>query len=82
MIKTKLTRNFQITIPKKIRKKLNLKLGDNMIIHLEGDKIVITRFSEEIWENCTDFLPENFDKILANLREDSMKRFKRLGILK
>ena len=81
MAKTKITRNYQITIPKDIRDKLKLKLGEKITIHLEGEKIIIQRFSEDIWNECTDFLPENFDKIVANLREDATKRFKKLGII-
>ena len=81
MSKTKITRNYQITIPRDIRKKLKLKLGEQVTIHLEGEKIIIQRFSDDIWNECTDFLPVNFDKILANLGEDSTKRFKKLGII-
>jgi AbrB family looped-hinge helix DNA binding protein len=79
--KVKITRNYQITIPKEIRDKLKLKLGEKVTIRLEGDKIIVQRISDTVWENCTDFLPENFDKILESLREDSKKRFKRLGII-
>ena len=81
MSKVKITRNYQITIPKEIRDKLKLKLGEKVTIRLEGDKIIVQRISDTVWENCTDFLPENFDKILESLREDSKKRFKRLGII-
>ena len=79
--KTKITRNYQITIPKEIREKLKLKLGEEVMIHLEGERIIVQRLSEDVWDKCTDFLPENFEKILASLREDSTKRFKKLGII-
>ena len=82
MSKTTITRNFQITIPKEIRESLNLKLGEKVIINLEGEKIIIQRISEDIWDKCSDFLPDNFEKILENTREDATKRFKRLGIIK
>ena len=36
-----ITRKYQITIPKEIREKLGLKVGDRVLIYLEGDKIVI-----------------------------------------
>lgn len=80
--KTKITRNYQITIPKEIREKLKLRLGEKVTIRLEGDKIIVQRISDDVWDDCTDFLPENFEKILESLREDSIKRFKRLGITK
>lgn len=82
MSKTKITRNYQITIPKEIREKLNLKLGEKVTIHLEGERIIIQRVNEAIWDKCHDFLPDNFEKILASLREDSSERFKKLGIIK
>ena len=82
MAKTKITRNYQVTIPKEIREKLNLKLGEKVTIHLEGERIIIQRVDESVWDKCTDFLPENFEKTLASLREDSVERFKKLGIIK
>ncbi|ADN51503.1 AbrB/MazE/SpoVT family DNA-binding domain-containing protein [Vulcanisaeta distributa] len=38
---TKITRNYQITIPATIRKKLGLKVGDTLIVKLEGDRIIL-----------------------------------------
>ncbi|MHA1379472.1 MAG: AbrB/MazE/SpoVT family DNA-binding domain-containing protein [Candidatus Helarchaeota archaeon] len=81
MSKITITRNYQITIPKEIREKLNLSLGEKVSIHLEGEKIIIQKLSDEIWEDCGDFLPDNFEKILDKLRSNSTERFKRLGII-
>lgn len=81
MSKITITRNFQITIPKEIREKLNLSLGEKVSIHLEGNKIIIQKILDEIWEDCGDFLPDNFDKVLKKLRTDSTERFKKLGII-
>ena len=36
---------------------------------------------EEVWKDCTDFLPDDFDKILASLHTDSTSRLKRLKVL-
>ncbi|MGC8570228.1 AbrB/MazE/SpoVT family DNA-binding domain-containing protein [Caldivirga sp.] len=38
---TKITRNYQITIPASIRKRLGLKIGDTLIVRLEGDRIIL-----------------------------------------
>ncbi|WP_054854176.1 AbrB/MazE/SpoVT family DNA-binding domain-containing protein [Vulcanisaeta distributa] len=39
---TKITRNYQITIPAAIRKKLGLRVGgDILIVRLEGDRIIL-----------------------------------------
>jgi len=47
MILTKVTRNYQITIPAEIRKKLNIKEGEYLKVELEGDKIVLSKASRE-----------------------------------
>ena len=36
-----MTRKYQITIPKSIREKLGIKVGDRLLIKLEDNKIVI-----------------------------------------
>ena len=38
---TTVTRKYQITIPKKVRKKLGVRIGDKLKIKEEGDRIVI-----------------------------------------
>ena len=38
---TQIREKSQITIPKDLIKKLNLKIGDNIDINIENDKIVI-----------------------------------------
>jgi AbrB family looped-hinge helix DNA binding protein len=75
------TRHSQVTIPKKIREEAGITEGDkvNMKV-IEGNKIVIEKADGEAWKDCTDFLPEDFDKVLAALRTDSTGRFKRLGL--
>jgi len=81
MVVAKVTRNSQITIPKDIREKLGIKEGDIVEIRTELGKVIIEKIENDIWDDCSDFLPENFEKILQKTREDSTKRFKRLGIL-
>ncbi len=43
----KITRKYQITIPKEIREKLKLRIGDKLIIKIEGDHIVIKPLIEK-----------------------------------
>jgi AbrB family looped-hinge helix DNA binding protein len=76
------TRHSQVTIPKKIRKATGITEGDRVNMKVvEGNKIVIEKASEDAWKDCTDFLPEDFEKVLALLRTDSTTRFKRLGLV-
>ncbi|MEW6606614.1 MAG: AbrB/MazE/SpoVT family DNA-binding domain-containing protein [bacterium] len=37
----KLSSKYQIVIPKKIRRELNLKSGDELIMKIEDDKIIM-----------------------------------------
>ncbi len=36
-----ITRNYQLTIPKEIREKVGLKIGDKVIVMYENEKIII-----------------------------------------
>ena len=82
MASVTVTRHSQVTIPKKIRKATGITEGDRVNMKVvEGNKIVIEKASEDAWKDCTDFLPEDFEKVLALLRTDSTTRFKRLGLV-
>lgn len=47
----------------------------------EGKRIVVEKADSEAWKDCSDFLPADFEKLLASLRSDSTGRFKRLGLV-
>jgi len=82
MASVTVTRHSQVTIPKKIREAVGIVEGDKVKIRVvEGNKIMMEKADEEAWINCTDFLPEDFEKVLASLRADSTSRFKRLGLV-
>lgn len=82
MASATVTRHSQVTIPKKIREEVGITEGDKVNMKVvEGNKIVIEKTTKEAWKDCTDFLPEDFEKTLKSLRADSTKRFKRLGVV-
>jgi len=82
MTSVTVTRHSQVTIPKKIRKAVGISEGDKVKMKVvEGTKILIEKANEEIWKECTDFLPVDFEKLLASTRSDSRVRFKRLGLV-
>ena len=82
MASVTVTRHSQVTIPKEIRKAVGITEGDKVKMKVvEGNKIVIEKVNQEVWTDCTDFLLEDFEKILASLRTDSTVRFKRLGLV-
>ena len=61
---TKVTRNYQITIPAEIRKALGIKQGEYLTVELRGDEIVI-RKAEVEWPSIDlgrDFTPDEIEK--------------------
>ena len=47
MAVTKVTRNYQVTIPAEIRKALGIKEGELLEVKLEGDRIVLQRLRKK-----------------------------------
>jgi len=39
------------------------------------------RKRDKIWEDCSGFLPPDFEEVLRLMRGDSRERFRRLGII-
>jgi len=79
--KVKVTRNAQITIPKAIREKLGIEEGDILFVREQDRRIIIEKIEEDIWDDPGGFLPENFEDIQKQMRQDALKRLKRFGIV-
>ncbi|MDD9953092.1 MAG: AbrB/MazE/SpoVT family DNA-binding domain-containing protein [Candidatus Woesearchaeota archaeon] len=45
---TKITRNFQITLPRDIRAQRNLHVGDSVLVEPDGDTIRIMKMNDDI----------------------------------
>jgi AbrB family looped-hinge helix DNA binding protein len=39
----RVTRNYQITIPAEVRRRLGIEVGDRVLVEAEGDRIVIRK---------------------------------------
>jgi hypothetical protein len=48
---------------------------------VDDNKIVIEKTDPKVWSDCTDFLPEDFEKTLTTMRTDATQRFKHLGLI-
>jgi len=79
---TKITRNYQITLPKDIRKIINVKEGDDIIFLVEDDKVFLTKSKENqvmaaagIWKN----IKENGEQYQKRIRGQWKKRQKELN---
>jgi len=70
-----ITQKGQVTIPKKIRNKLNVKHGDEVVFNVEDEKVIVrkkvkkTRFHQYVGylKHKTD---TKVDDIISQLRED------------
>lgn len=50
---SKITRNFQVTLPKDVRELKGLKEGDKVIFAIEGERIDIVKFDRDIMKAAT-----------------------------
>ncbi|ASJ01827.1 AbrB family transcriptional regulator [Thermococcus profundus] len=72
---TKVTRNYQITIPAEIRRVLEIKEGEYLDVELRGDEIVIRKAQLE-WPTLDlgrDFTPKEIE---VNTRKALMEASK------
>ena len=79
---TKVTRNYQITVPRDVREQANIKEGDKLVVTMEKDEIKIKKFDEDsfkkafgIWKNVKDSV-----KYVRDLRKEWEHRAKRLKL--
>ena len=79
---TKVTRNFQITLPKDARRVVGIRVGDNLLLSPTADGFVIKKFEEDVvkaaagsWKMVKDSV-----KYVREMRAEYEKRAKRLGI--
>jgi len=66
----KITSKGQITIPKEIRKKLNLKEGDKVIFIEEGDKIIIANAAKFAFLNMQKAFEGEAERLGIKNEED------------
>ena len=71
---TKVTRNYQITIPAEVRKALGINEGELLEVNLEGDKIVIQKLKRrrkrlKLGRNIT---PEEIEESIEEGMEECM----------
>ncbi len=71
-----MTRNYQITIPIEIRKKLDIRVGDKLLVYTEGHKIVrkkgdISSLKMRIGRKIAD---EDINEIIEEAGEGNWKQ--------
>lgn len=79
----KVTRNYQVTIPKDVRTLQNIRVGDTVLFALEGSKVDFLKFNKDdvfksaigIWKD-----KESSVEYVRKIRRGWKKREQRLGL--
>ncbi len=70
---TKVTRKFQVTIPKKVRKKVGVEVGDEFEVVDKGELIVLQKVSKAksvlAFAGCWKGYPEDPDELMKDIRK-------------
>jgi len=79
---TKVTRNWQLTLPKDVRELLKIKEGERLVISVKNNKAVIEKLEKSVIENIFGAWGkgEAGYKTVEKLRKESEIRRKRLGL--
>jgi len=79
---TKVTRNYQVTIPKDVREMENIHIGDELIVVIEGDEIVMRRIRDRILERNFGAWGKGKSGVefTREIRDEAEKRERRLGL--
>ena len=84
MSMTKVTRNYQITVPRDIREQASIKEGDKLIITMENNEIKMKKFDEDSFKKAfgiwKDAGIKDSVKYVRELRNEWEHRAKRLGL--
>ena len=81
---TKVTRNYQITVPRDIREQAKISEGDKLILTMENNELKLKKFDEDafekafgLWKNAKI---KDSVKYVRDIRKGWEKRAKRLGL--
>ena len=71
--KTRVTRKYQVTIPKEVRKKVGVEVGDELKVTDKGELIILQKMSKEKtildFAGCWEGYPEDPEKFMEDLRK-------------
>ncbi|GAB6944226.1 AbrB/MazE/SpoVT family DNA-binding domain-containing protein [Vulcanisaeta sp. JCM 14467] len=75
LMKVKVTRNFQITIPAEIREKLGIRVGDYVdVTYDEKEGVIIIRPYRRKWTTYTlgrKMTPEDIEEIISEVNDEN-----------
>lgn len=83
MAVSRVTRNYQVTVPREIRELADIKVGDTLLFSKEGDEVVVKRVDKAllgkgfgIWKRAHEKTPWLVNKLLSREAEKRLKQFK------
>ena len=83
MAVSKVTRNYQVTIPREIRELADVKVGDTMLFIKDGDEVLLKRVNKELmskafglWKRSQEKKPWLVDKLIRGEAERRLKKLK------
>lgn len=68
MISKTVTRNNQVTIPKKLADRFGIREGSRVFFNEENGRIFITKNDPSFWDNVPKCLPDDVEEILTESR--------------
>lgn len=79
---TKVTRNYQITLPKDVREMERINVGDKLIITVEKTEIVLRKLKGRLIDRTFGSWGKGKSglKYTREIRDEAEKREKRLGL--
>lgn len=76
----KITRNFQVTLPKDVRELKGLKEGDKVIFSIEGERVGVMKLNEDVVKTAAGLwtgMKGTGVEYERKIRSGWVKRFKR-----
>lgn len=80
---TKVTRNYQVTLPSDVRESMGIKIGDKIVILPDKNDAVIKKAGKDALDRAFgawDKSKESGTEYVRKLRSEEEKRLKRLGL--
>ncbi len=86
MAVSRVTRNYQVTVPREIRELAGIKVGDTVLFARDGDEVMLKRIDKDMlsrgfgmWKRAQDKTPWLVNKLLRSEAEKRLKGFKLPG---
>lgn len=80
---TKVTRNYQVTLPKDVREIENIKVGDTLAVTIKDEGILMKKLKRNAVKKAFGSWgtsKESGVEYVRKIRDESEKRLKRLGL--